>query len=328
MRYRPRLEALEERRLCALFVAAGADAGGFPQVNVFDLSGRLVAAFNAYDPSFRGGVRVAVADINRDGIPDIIVSPGIGGGPDVRVFNGAGLQFAGPNSDIMAEFLAYAPQFTGGVYVAAGDVNGDGIPDIITGAGPGGGPHVRVFSGFNLAVIGSFMAYAPTFTGGVRVASGFVNQDRFEDIITGAGPGGGPHVKVFDGFSGAVIASFFAYAATFTGGVFVASGDVNRDGFSDIVTGPGFGGGPLVRVFSGFNGQLIGSFNAYNAAFTGGVRVAALDVNADGFADIITTPGPGGGPQLKIIEGANQALLQTYFAFNPQFTGGVFVGAA
>src|SRR5205814_1813081 len=96
-----------------------------------------------------------------------------------------------------------------------------------------------------------FFAYDPNFHGGVQVATGDVNGDGVDDVITGAGPGGGPHVKVFDGATGAVLRSFFAYDDAFRGGVFVAAGDVNKDGFADVVTGAGAGGGPHVRVFSG-----------------------------------------------------------------------------
>ena len=79
--------------------------------------------------------------------------------------------------------------------MAAGDVNGDGHADIITGAGAGGGPHVSVFSGTDLSILASFFAYDPAFTGGVTVAAGDVNGDGLADIVTGAGAGGGPHVE-------------------------------------------------------------------------------------------------------------------------------------
>jgi hypothetical protein len=72
--------------------------------------------------------------------------------------------------------MAYDPRFTGGVHVASGDVDGDGLPDIITGAGAGGGPHVQVFSGVDNHVIRSFMAYDPRFTGGVFVATSRSNR--------------------------------------------------------------------------------------------------------------------------------------------------------
>jgi FG-GAP-like repeat len=169
-------------------------------------------------------------------------------------------------------FEAGAPSF------ATLDFDGDGKPEIVVGAGPGGGPHVRVLRGDNGVELLSFFAYDPAFAGGVRVAVCDLNGDGVPDIVTAAGPGGGPHVRVFDGKTGTQlpgpVGSFFAYAPGFTGGVFVGCGDVNGDGVPDLITGPGPGGGPHVRVFSGVDGsELLGLF-AFDAAFTGGVFVA------------------------------------------------------
>ena len=136
----------------------------------------------------------------------------------------------------MQSFIAYSG-FTGGVRVAAGDVNGDGVNDIIAAAGPGGvGGHVKVFDGDNGALINSFFAY-DGFAGGVFVAAGDVNGDGIDDIVTGADAGSvGGHVKVFDGDNGALLRSFFAYPG-FTGGVRVAAADFNGDAIDDIIAG-------------------------------------------------------------------------------------------
>jgi len=223
------------------------------------------------------------------------------------------------------------------VYVAAGDIDGDGCADIITGAGPGGGPHVRVIKrnpNGSLEELTSFFAYDPNFRGGVHVAAGDVDGDGRADIITGAGAGGGPHVRVFKrdpNGSLAELTGFFAYTPVFTGGVYVAAGDVDGDGLADIVTGAGPGGGPHVRAFKrNSNGSLaeLTGFFAYDPAFRGGVRVATADVDGDGRADIITGAGPGGGPHVRVItRGTDGSLseLTGFFAYAPSFAGGVFV---
>jgi hypothetical protein len=321
------------------------DAGGPPLVTVRDVnSNTILRTFNAYATTYTGGVRVAVGYFNSDTIPDIVVATGAGGGPHIRVFDGASLNSpSGPT--VLFEFMAYNPAFTGGIYLAVGDVNGDGTDDIITGAGAGGGPHVQAFDGKALAQgltpdqarIRSFYAYAPGFLGGVRVAAGDVNGDGKADIIVGAGPGGGPHVEVFDGSTPTlgpapkILTSFYAYASTFTGGVFVASGDLNADGKADIITGPGQGGGPHVRAFDGLSGAILQSFQAFptfsGSGWTSGARVASYDVNLDGIDDLIISGGQGQSSRVRILNGATlEPLFPDFFTTDPAFLGGVFVG--
>jgi len=213
-----------------VFVAAGEVTGsggddiligGTTTFQVFTVDGRLSSAIQPYGPSFAGGVRVAVGDVNGDGRLDIITGTGAGApGGHVKVFDGV-------TGQPLYSFLAFDSSFTGGIFVAAGDVDGDGRADIIVGAGPGGGSHVKVFSGQNLDVLQSFLAFGAGFTGGVRVATGDVNGDGRSDIITGAGAGGAPAVKVFDGRNAStVLASFLGFDPSFTGGVYVAGDPV------------------------------------------------------------------------------------------------------
>lgn len=249
-------------------LVTGADSGGGPHVRTFDASGSGRESFIVYPAGFRGGVRVAAGNADAIGGDEIATAAGPGGGPHVRVLRN--------ETEPMGSFMAYTPGFTGGVYVAMGNV--DGIPgdEIITGAGAGGGPHVRVFR-FDGTPMGSFFAYAPEFRGGVRVAAADVDGDGRDEIVTGAGPGGGPHVRVFD-LAGRNKGSFFAYHPSFTGGVHVASMPASGEGPDAanelIVTGAGEGGGPHVRVLDGAGAEK-GSFFAGRPTDKGGVRVAA-----------------------------------------------------
>jgi hypothetical protein len=214
-------------------IITGAGAGGGPHVQIFGAQD-VLGSFYAYAPNFTGGVNVAAGDVNGDGYDDIVTGVGPGGGPHVKIFNGAPGQNGNPILNEIGGFYAYASNFSGGVNVAVADVNGDSKMDIITGAGPGGGPHVRVFNGNTvlgatptLQVINEFMAYDANFHGGVTVAGADMGGgDSTAEIVTGAGPGGGPHVRVVEP-NGAPMegagGGFMAFSPTFHGGVNVAA---------------------------------------------------------------------------------------------------------
>src|SRR4051812_22842748 len=69
-----------------------------------------------------------------------------------------------------------------------------------------------------------------------------------------------------------------------------------------VATGPGTPA--LVSIFQASNGVPIFTFSPYGTGFQGGVRVAVGDVNGDGESDVVTAPGPGGGPNVKVFDGA------------------------
>jgi hypothetical protein len=111
----------------------------------------------------------------------------------------------------------------------------------------------------------------------------------------------------------------------------VAAGDLNNDGYADIVAGRGPGGNPEVRIFNGKNFGLVKSFNAFNSSLVKGVDVAVGDVNGDGVRDIIVGAGRGDTPTVSVFSGANAFtnqpldLLVRFLAYEQTFRGGVNV---
>jgi hypothetical protein len=162
-------------------------------VMVYDgKSGNMLGKFLAFEKGFTGGATVAAADLDGDGKAEIVVAASDGGGPRVKVVSGAN------GEHVLADFMAFDDtNFRGGARIALGDQNGDGTPDLIAVAGPGGGPRVAGFDGKSLAagqvvhLFDDFMALDPAFRGGSSVAAvegGFV---------IGAGPGGSARVQTF-----------------------------------------------------------------------------------------------------------------------------------
>src|SRR5262245_30399178 len=110
--FRPNLVALEDRvvpdgrPLPLPVVYVGAATGAPPAVKAYAAdTGMLNFERTVYEPTFSGGVRIAAADFTRDGFPDLVVAPGSGGGPRVRVLDGkTGDPIPGP----LGDFFAYS----------------------------------------------------------------------------------------------------------------------------------------------------------------------------------------------------------------------------
>ena len=300
----------------------------------------------AFGPDFKAGFRDPAPISNADVVPTLasilgfsipsngdlkgrVVREALAGGPDAPAATTGTLRSATAD-DGTQTVLNY--QVVNGVryYDAAGYANRavglKAAPTLYAvGAANGGGPEVKVYNGDG-TVRFDFFAYEGTFRGGVVVTTGDVTGDGVPDVITGAGVGGGPVIKLFDGVTGQLVKSFFAYEDTFRGGVNVAVGDVNGDGRPDIVAGTGVGGAPRVVEFDGVTGQTLGSFFAFDPAFRGGVNVAAGDLDGTGKARVVAGAGTGGGPQVRVFDLAGVAL-SSFFAFDPAFRGGVNVAA-
>ncbi len=242
---------------------------------VFDASGEVIRnGFFAYESTQKEDEAVLKQDIDFDGIKEILTAQ-----------NGA-ISIFEENGELTLRFFPYGEAYTGEVHFVVADLEGDGTLEIVTGAGEGGGPHVRIFNTGGKLLSDGFFAYEKNFRGGVNVAVGDVDGDGQKEIITGAGVGGGPHVRMFRPDGRAVNAGFFAFDSTFRGGVHVVSGDLDGDGRDEIVASPVLGGDSQVAVFD-MDGHRGESFQAFGNNGTSEITLALSDMDHDGMLDIV-----------------------------------------
>lgn len=283
------------------------------EIRKFRTDGIFLNSFTAYEEKFLNGASINAGDIDGDGKKEILTAKNFGSLPEVRIFDAEG--------KIKKEFLAYSEKFKGGLNISSGDFNNDGIDEIITGAGYGGGPQVRIFD-TNGKIKLQFFAYKEKFHGGITVAAGDVDGDGITDIVTGAGKGGRAQIRIFNS-KGIAKSQFFAYNDKFFGGVNVACGDLDNDGRDEIITSPLSNGGPHIRVFDA-DGNLESEFFAYDRNFLGGVNIAVGDIDNNGFDEVITAPADS-NLEIKVFNMSGNKKNE-FSGFDKNFRGGIKVG--
>jgi Hypothetical glycosyl hydrolase family 15/FG-GAP-like repeat len=201
-------------------------------------------------------------------------------------------------------FFAYDNVAEGNNKVVQIDLDSDGVLDKVVG----GNNWIDIYQ--ENEFVKRFYPYTEKYNQGINFSVGDLNDDGWVEIITGTERGGGPQIRIFSSDGRLINPGFFAYSENFRGGVSVAVADINDNGAMEIIAGAGFGGGPHVRIFDKSGTLLSPGFMAFDPNFRGGVTVAVADIDSDGEAEIITTPGRGGQAEIKIFDIRGKLLKQ------------------
>ena len=266
-----------------------------------------------YASNFAGQGSVVSGRSVREPVSSFVVAQQSGAEPLVRRVNGQG--------EILAEFYAYDVAFSGGVRLAMGDVDGDGEEEIVTGAGPGGGPQVRIFD-LDGNVEGQFFAFEEGDRLGIFVTVGDVNADGVDEILVTSDTGGTGHVRIFNRY-GHLKGAFFPLGRT-TSPVQLALGNVDEDPELEIISTLASGGDGTVFIHDG-TGRYKGSFIAFDGTVSG-LHLASVDVDTDGVEEIVVVPTAGYIPQVAVYNQSG-SLLRMFFAFPYEYRGGVELAA-
>jgi FG-GAP repeat len=310
-----------------------AQAAEGTEVKAFDVSiGKQLASFFVLEPGVVPGASLAAGDLGGDGKAEIVLGGGPTQTPWPPIVNGPDQRVAVYKSDgtLVGGFSAYPGVFQGGVRVAFGNLGSDGKDDIVTAPGPGMAPEVDVYAQDWVATrdrgtrLAQFLAYEPVFRGGVSVAVGPVlSSAPVAFIVTGPGAGRPSDIHVYNG-AGTLISSFRAFEDSYTGGVTVATGDLNGDGTAEIVVGA-LSGTPRLRAFS-IDGKPFGPVVTPFAGVDRGVEVAVADPAGSAHGLVVAGAATGVNPPLALVDARLGMVVRTTDPL-PYGTSGLRVAA-
>lgn len=270
------------------------------------------------------GVRIASGDVDLDGKDELIVGSGPGSRSWVKVFE--------TNGNLLSKFYPFKKSYTGGVDVAAGDINNDNVDEIVVSRFSGEKSKVKVFNYLDKTVYFDKLIF-PKLKTSASVSMGDVDSDFNDELIVGSGPNVRSKVRFYDvltndknGIRLGVELGPFKYEIKT--GIDVACGDVDGDGFVEIGVSKLSGNKGRIKILEyDASGTLLKEISVFRKNHRSGANLEMFDVNSDGLAEIIASArlADNSQPKVKIFLPSGQLFDEMFYAYKKDVRGGVVV---
>lgn len=185
-----------------------------------------VTRFKPFGVGYTGALSLAAGQTDRDGAWELVIAP--------REHHQATIVITDLSGRVKRTWLGYAPLFHGGASVDVGDIDHDGLREVVTAPGFGGGPHIRSFLTDGKTWKGGFFAGDPTVYAGAFVAVGNVDGVPGDEIVVGSGIGVNPTIYVYNQYQER-ISRFSVPGVSVAQGVQISLTDLDGDGKEEIL---------------------------------------------------------------------------------------------
>ena len=304
-------------------IVVGEDAGSLPWVTVLDgNTGEIISHFLAFHPNNRGGVAVALGDVDGDGVDEVIAGSGAGQRSVVKVFEQDGTHLAAYRT------LPFAASYLGGLNVAAGDFDGNGNDDLAVVSARGAGlakvylidptaadpvpdqASVMIRQVFPSSIGGTTVAAADVGTIQNGVVTDAAVADGRDELVLGSGIGIAPVVRIYDvsAATPVVVRTLHPLSAGYLGGVNVAAGRYYSDQIDDIIVAGGRRSGSAIEVYSGrlTSNDVLLRQAAFASLASANLPTYAVGLDTDGdgrMNSLVATQTGGFGPGIRRLAG-------------------------
>lgn len=266
--------------------------------------------FTAFPKSFNSGFSVATGNVWGDARDEIIVGTGPKTVNMIRVYSNDGT--------LLSSFTPLPKSITGGVRVAACDLNNDGTDEILAAPASGYKPYIRIFNVQGKQVLKKqFWTLDGKVSYGLNIACADLNGDKVPEVIAASDVGSG-QITVHRP-NGTRISNFLPFGKSYRGGMTVTA--LSTASGMRILAAKVQGG--EFRAFT-LQGKRSGpGYAPFGKTFTGGLALVTGDINADGVQDVLVTPLSKSKPRVKVFANDLHTLISQFYAYPTTFTGGV-----